>query len=252
MAIQVRKIVSICVSEPKKFHRELLHQPQLPAHRRDCVCRRMWGTSSLWYKKNRMIYKLVGKIPITPLGDWEKLLWYVVWRPNSDQLHVCGGRAVHILKRRSEGLELVKSMVIAIHNKSIRKIAFSADGCLMAVASFDSKVSVWKINKQDEWINISMIEGHQNEVKGVDFQPHPRNPNQTIIATCGRDHTVWIWTHDPQEDLPKEDGSIEFCCSAFLSNHTQGEWGSKRRRFLRRCQGCLFPPVANDADFWVI
>lgn len=129
------------------------------------------------------------------------------------------------------------------HKRSIRSVAFKPplggadtpkldflDLPALAAGSFDSTISVWGIDEPDveydieevianqkeiltspnnEWNLMAIIEGHENEVKAVDW-----NFQGQYLASCSRDKSVWIWETDP-ETLE------EFECVAVLNDHSQ-------------------------------
>lgn len=131
------------------------------------------------------------------------------------------------------------------HKRLIRSVAFKPsltpddDGAngssffdlpVLASGSFDSTISVWGIDEpnedydaeelaanlaellcspQNEWNLMAIIEGHENEVKGVAW-----NHSGNKLALCSRDKTVWIWETDP-ETLE------EFECISVLNDHQQ-------------------------------
>ncbi|CAN3375578.1 hypothetical protein DIURU_005688 [Diutina rugosa] len=128
------------------------------------------------------------------------------------------------------------------HKRSVRTVAFKPpvggvdepaqdffDLPAVAVGSFDSTISVWGIDEPDteydesemmahqkeiltstnnQWSLMAIIEGHENEVKCVAW-----NWQGTLLASCSRDKTVWIWETDP-ETLE------EFECVSVLNDHS--------------------------------
>ncbi|KAG0562967.1 hypothetical protein KC19_9G186200 [Ceratodon purpureus] len=77
---------------------------------------------------------------------------------------------------------------------------------MLASASFDATIGMWEYVGGD-FSFIASFEGHENEVKSVAW-----NSAGTLMASCSRDKSVWIW-----EVLPGH----EFECVSVLNGHTQ-------------------------------
>ncbi|CRH00671.1 cytosolic iron-sulfur protein assembly protein 1, putative [Plasmodium relictum] len=105
------------------------------------------------------------------------------------------------------------------HEKSLRHIEFSKDGNFFVVASFDSRCSIYKKNKNNKWVFYKTLEGHEKEVKCASI--HPSNK---YIVTCGRDKSIWI--HAKVDNFEKENlcsntyNLKNFCTSSNPNSNT--------------------------------
>ena len=81
-----------------------------------------------------------------------------------------------------------------MHNRTVRTVAWSPCGRMLATSSFDGVTAVW-LYQGNEWECVATLEGHENEVKGCAW-----SPSGTLLATCGRDKSVWIWEMQPGGD----------------------------------------------------
>ena len=79
-------------------------------------------------------------------------------------------------------------------------------GRLLATASFDASTAVWA-QQGGEWECVAVVEGHENEVKSCAW-----SPSGQLLASCGRDISVWIWVLQP---------GLDFECVAVLNGHAQ-------------------------------
>lgn len=113
--------------------------------------------------------------------------------------------------RDLKNVKLITVLDEQTHTKTIRSVSFKPSTeeayPTLALGSFDSTCSIWGADSfKSEWELLAVIEGHENEVKSIDWSLDGR-----YLATCARDKTIWIWETDSMNE--------EFECIAVLSEH---------------------------------
>jgi len=167
-----------------------------------------------------------GLTRVCSLSGHESRVWFAAWRPRADpvQLATCGeDRIVRFWGPRKGDLSMTEAWIALgemdateTHSRTIRQLAWSADGEILAATSFDATVSLWKEASREDndapqnglcFQCAGVVTGHENEVKSAAF-----SPSGEYLATCSRDKSVWIY----------ETGrSFEYDVVAMLQSHTQ-------------------------------
>ena len=127
--------------------------------------------------------------------DLNERLWDCKWHPTKE-LIACCGKKIHLIN-------LQKEITIGEHEKTIRKIAWNNN--ILGAASFDSTVSLTNTDNNESIV----LEGHENEAKGISF-----SVDGSMVATCSRDKSVWIWQINDSNNMEVE-------CLAVLQEHDQ-------------------------------
>lgn len=109
-------------------------------------------------------------------------------------------------------------------NRTARCCEWSPCGRFLAAGSFDGNAYVWQAagpaldpgaaapvtESTLKFQLMATLEGHENEVKAVAW-----SPSGSLLATCSRDKSCWIW------ELVDADRSPDFDCVAVLHGHDQ-------------------------------
>ncbi|KAL1813301.1 hypothetical protein DCAR_0625604 [Daucus carota subsp. sativus] len=122
-------------------------------------------------------------------------VWSVAWNPVAGTdgtppiLASCSAdKTVRIWKQNPQTSAFNCVGRMRVHTESVRSCSWSQNGHLLAVASFDGKVSIW--NKTETGFEFwHFLKGDKNiEVESVSW-----DASGAHLATCGRDKSVCIW-----------------------------------------------------------
>jgi len=72
-------------------------------------------------------------------------------------------------------------------DRSIRSLQFSSNGNILCAGSFDSTISVY-VNIKGEYNHLTKLEGHENEVKCVNWNPS----NKKISELLSRQEHLYL------------------------------------------------------------
>jgi len=184
--------------------------------------------------------------------------WQCSFSPDGQWLAVCYGATSPCIRvwKCINNAWILENTLEGIHERTIRSIAFAPQPSplVFASASFDGSVAIWEQQGKD-WDCIAQLEGHDNEVKCARW-----NATGTLLATCGRDKSVWIW----ECFLPgtaSQGSEGDFDCLSVLNGHqadvkyvqfadSHGEWGDGEEILLSSSYDDTIRVWAEDTGDW--
>ncbi|KAI1858602.1 hypothetical protein JX265_010695 [Neoarthrinium moseri] len=131
------------------------------------------------------------------------------------------------------------------HNRAGRG-RYSAD--VLASASYDNTVRVWREDGDGEWVCVAVLEGHDGTVWGLQWEPRPAAARFPRLMTWSADRTVRLWTLQEEDDGDGDDGA------GTAPRHAWGGLGgipNTMRRSLKeewKCTAVL--PQAHTRDIY--
>ncbi|KAI1499447.1 WD repeat domain-containing protein [Biscogniauxia marginata] len=82
---------------------------------------------------------------------------------------------------------------------------YSSD--VLASASYDNTVRIWREDGDGEWVCVAVLEGHEGTVWGLQWEPSPKGSRFPRLMTWSADRSVRIWSlkEDDEEadDAPR-------------------------------------------------
>jgi len=130
-----------------------------------------------------------------------EVAWHIAWNPTKPLLASCSAdKSVQIYSYTSSNPPnfTLATTIATEHSRTVRAVAWAPSGDTLATASFDSNIGIWERARegdeedgqspQGEWECVSTLEGHETECKSVAY-----SCTGTLLASCSRDKTVWIW-----------------------------------------------------------
>lgn len=123
----------------------------------------------------------------------------------------------------------------AVPNAQGKRRDYSSD--VLASASYDNTVRIWREDADGEWVCVAVLEGHEGTVWGLQWEGKPRGDGRfPRLMTFSADGTVRVWTLRQDEEEEEEGGEAGKEANPFRSGF--GGIPNTMRRSLREEWDC--------------
>ncbi|KAL1883057.1 hypothetical protein VTK73DRAFT_132 [Phialemonium thermophilum] len=93
----------------------------------------------------------------------------------------------------------------ALRRRRAAGAVYSPD--VLASASYDNTVRIWREVDEGEWVCVAVLEGHEGTVWGLQWEPAPPHNRFPRLLTFSADATIRIWSLRQEDDNEEEDGA---------------------------------------------
>ncbi|GAB0132014.1 hypothetical protein EsDP_00000464 [Epichloe bromicola] len=127
---------------------------------------------------------------------------------------------------------------------------YSSD--VLASASYDDTVRIWREDGDGEWVCVAVLEGHEGTVWAVEWEPRPGNDRFPRLLSCSADGTIRMWELQ-QEGEGDGDGDEAGSGGGGAGRSPLGGIPNTMRTSLRdewTCTAVL--PAAHDRDVYSV
>ena len=139
-------------------------------------------------------------------NQFEDFVWSLAWSPDEKKIAIASrDSTVKLWNLENNQLSTFCSSSDCekepkSHKDRVMSVSFSNSGELVASASLDNTVKLWKLDSKLEARLITTLEGHSNGVYGVSF-----SPNCKTIVSAGADITIRLWQLDRMDNNSSDD-----------------------------------------------
>jgi len=139
-------------------------------------------------------------------NQFEDFVWSLAWSPDEKKIAIASrDSTVKLWNLENNRLSTFCSSSDCekepkSHKDRVMSVSFSSSGELVASASLDNTVKLWKLDSKLEARLITTLEGHSNGVYGVSFSPDCKT-----IVSAGADITIRLWQLDRMDNNSSDD-----------------------------------------------